>query len=133
MPQPGGALAGRKILVVEDNYLIAEHVRSVLVDEGCDVLGPAARVAQALDLTREAEAIDGAVLDVNLGEHLCFAVAAVLAERSVPFVFLTGYDDHRIIPAEYAARPVLPKPLDEGRLVAVVAALSEPPTTAKPC
>ena len=97
------------------------------------MLGPAARVAQALDLTREAEAIDGAVLDVNLGEHLCFAVAAALAERSVPFVFLTAYDDHRIIPAEYAARPVLPKPLDEGRLVAVVAALSEPPTTAKPC
>jgi|SRR5436190_250951 len=128
MQQPCGALAGRKILVVEDNYLIAEHVRSVLAEEGCDVLGPAARVAQALDLTRKAEAIDAAVLDINLGDHLCFPVAAALAARSIRFVFLSGYDDRSMIPAEFAASPTLPKPLDEGRLVAVVAALSEPPT-----
>jgi DNA-binding LytR/AlgR family response regulator len=120
-----GALAGRKVLVVEDNFLIAEHVRSVLLREGCEVLGPAARVAQALTLVRTAEALDGGLLDINLGEELCFPVAAALAERSVPWVFLTGYDGPAIVPAQFAERPLLPKPLDERRLIEVIKATIE--------
>jgi CheY-like chemotaxis protein len=123
MPQARGALNGRKILVVEDNYLIAEHVRRLLLHEGCDIVGPAGRLPQALEIVRRAEALDGGVLDINLDGQLCFPVAAALAERSVPFVFLTGYDDPAIIPAEFAKRPVLSKPLDEARLIEVAAAM----------
>ena len=117
---PHGALAGRKILVVEDNFLIAEHVCGLLEDEGCAVVGPAPRLAQALALVRSGTAMDGAVLDINLDGQRCFPVAAALAERGVPFVFLTGYDDRAIVPGEFASSPVLPKPLDERRLIEVV-------------
>lgn len=123
MPQTRGALHGRKILVVEDNYLIAEHVRSLLLQEGCDVVGPVAQLAQALTIAREEGALDGGVLDINLHGKLSFAVAAALAERSVPFVFLTGYDDRAIIPDEFAMRPVLTKPLDEAQLIELAAAM----------
>jgi CheY-like chemotaxis protein len=119
---PDSALAGRKILVVEDNFLIAEHLCSMLENQGCDVVGPVPRLAQALALVRSGEAIDGAVLDINLDGQLCFQAAAVLAERGVPFLFLTGYDDRAIVPGEFAARPVLSKPLDERRLIEMVAA-----------
>jgi CheY-like chemotaxis protein len=119
---PDGTLAGRKILVVEDNFLIAEHLCSVLEEQGCNVVGPAPRLAQALDLVRSGGAIDGAVLDINLGGQRCFQVAAALAERGVPFVFLTGYDERTIVPGEFAAWPVLSKPFDERRLIETVAA-----------
>jgi CheY-like chemotaxis protein len=119
---PGGTLAGRKILVVEDNFLIADHLCSVLEEQGCDVVGPAPQLAQALDLVRSGQALDGAVLDINLGGQLCFPVAAALAERGVPFVFLTGYNPRGIMPSEFAARPVLSKPVDAGRLIEVARA-----------
>ncbi len=123
MPQTRGALHGRKVLVVEDNYLIAEHVRSLLLNEGCDIVGPAARLAQAVEIARRAAALDGGVLDINLHGQLSFPVAAVLAERAVPFVFITGYDDPVIIPPEFSERPVMAKPLDERRLIELAAAL----------
>ena len=122
MPQSRGLLTGRKVLVVEDNFLIAEHVCSLLEQQGCDVLGPAPRLARALELVRVTRVIDGALLDINLNGELCFPAAAALAERAVPFAFLTGYDDRTIVPKEFAGRPVLPKPLDEQRLIEVIAA-----------
>jgi len=110
-------LNGLRILVVEDNFLVAENLRELLHARGCDVVGPAPRVDQALDLVSGRE-LDGAVLDVNLGGDDCFPIAAALRERDVPFVFLTGYDDNTLIPAEYRQAPRLSKPVDEGRLVA---------------
>jgi len=120
-----GALAGREVIVVEDNFLIAEHVRSVLLREGCEVVGAAARVAQALALVRAVEALDGGVLDINLGKELCFPVAAALAERSVPWVFLTGYEGRAIVPEQFAARPLLSKPVNDRRLLEVIKATIE--------
>ena len=123
MTQPtNGPLVGRKVLLVEDNFLIAEHVRELLMEAGCEVLGPASRLTQALDLIRSGAAIDGAVLDINLHGEFCFVAAAALRERGVPVVFLTGYDDRAIVPTEFAAWPVLSKPLDERRLIEVVVA-----------
>jgi CheY-like chemotaxis protein len=121
MSSDDGTLSGLRILVVEDNYLLAEHVRSMLLDHGCQVLGPASRVAAALVLVRSSGDIDGAVLDINLAGEKCFPVAAALLQRGVPFVFVSGYDDRGLIPTEFADVPALAKPADEGRLVATLA------------
>lgn len=107
MTLPAGALFGRKIMVVEDNYLVAEHVRDILVRRGCDVVGPAGHVSRALELINRTAILHGALLDINLGEEFCFPVAFTLLERAVPFVFLTGYDTRSIIPAPLASAPVL--------------------------
>src|SRR5689334_22591058 len=121
MPPARGALAGRVVLVVEDTYLIADLVCGVLEEDGCTVLGPAPRLAAGLELARGPETLDGALLDINLDGELCFPIARALAERSVPFVFLTGYD-RAVIPAEFSAVPLLIKPVDAGRLIEVARA-----------
>jgi len=86
------------------------------------VVGPAAQLGRALALVQAAAVLDGAVLDINLNGQFCFPAAAALLARSVPFIFLTGYDNRGIIPAEFAAAPVLPKSIDEGALIAIGAA-----------
>jgi DNA-binding LytR/AlgR family response regulator len=121
MPPPG-RLAGLKVLVVEDNYLIAEHVRSILDDQGCEVLGPVARVAAGLALIEHGPRPDCALLDVNLNGELCFPLARALAGDDVPVVLLTGYDDRAIIPEDFAPAAVLGKPLEHERLVGTLAA-----------
>lgn len=119
---PSGRLAGLKVLVVEDNYLIAEHVRSILDDHGCEVLGPVPQVAAGLALIERGPRPDCALLDVNLNGEMCFPLARVLAGDSVPVVFLTGYDDRAIIPPDFAPAAVLGKPLEDERLVGTLAA-----------
>jgi DNA-binding response OmpR family regulator len=121
MPSPSHeTLAGLKVLVVEDSYLIAEHVSDLLVQHGAEVVGPVARLASGLKLVEEGTPVDGALLDVNLDGELCFPIAAALARREVPFAFLTGYDDGDIIPHDFAAAPRLGKPLDEDRLIETI-------------
>jgi DNA-binding response OmpR family regulator len=93
------AAATLRILVVEDNFLVAETIAQALKDWGYIVVGPASNLASGLTLAREAE-IDGALLDVNLGGRYCFPIAIALRDRHVPFMFLTGYDDMTIIPPE---------------------------------
>jgi DNA-binding LytR/AlgR family response regulator len=115
-------LAGLKILVVEDSFLIAEQLSDLLAHYGCEVVGPVGRLASGLKLVEDGTAVDGAVLDVNLDGEFCFPIAAALARRAVPFVFLTGYDNGDIIPVAFAAAPRLGKPLDEDRLVRTLAA-----------
>ena len=104
--------------MVEDNFLVAEDLRELLTRRGCDVVGPAPRVAQGLSLVGEG-GLDGAVLDINLGSENCFPIAAALSERSVPFVFLTGYDDKTLVPVEFRGAPRLSKPVDESRLISI--------------
>jgi CheY-like chemotaxis protein len=90
--RPDGAADDRhlRVLVVEDEMLIAFMVQDMLQDLGHEAVGPAMRLDEALALARFA-AVDAAVLDVNLGEAKSFAVADVLRERGVPFIFATGY------------------------------------------
>src|SRR6516162_9942866 len=73
-------LSGVRILVVEDTLLIADLIADHLQDAGCDVIGPASRVARALALAAS-EPLDGALLDINLHGELCFPVADVLVDR----------------------------------------------------
>jgi CheY-like chemotaxis protein len=100
------ALQGVKVLVVEDEYLVAALMEDMLESAGCVVAGPIPRLAQALDAA-SSEACDVAVLDVNLAGERVYPVADILAQRNVPFVFVTGYG---VLPGEYANRPRLCKP-----------------------
>jgi CheY-like chemotaxis protein len=100
------ALQGVKVLVVEDEYLVATLMEDILESAGCVVAGPIPRLAQALDAA-SSEACDVAVLDVNLAGERVYPVADILAQRNVPFVFVTGYG---VLPGEYANRPRLCKP-----------------------
>ncbi|HEX6011198.1 MAG TPA: response regulator [Geminicoccaceae bacterium] len=87
-------LSGRRVLVVEDELIVAFLLEDMLAGLGCAVVGPAARVDQALALL-DAEAIDAALLDVNLNGHKSYPVADALAARGVPFVFSTAYHTDR--------------------------------------
>jgi len=112
-------LQGLRILVVEDMLLLAEVIVEELRDHGCRVVGPAARVGQALALATSAE-LDGALLDVNLAGERCFPVADELAKRSIPYAFLTGYSEGGI-PSEYQHAPRLVKPFQPDVLIDLVA------------
>jgi CheY-like chemotaxis protein len=84
-----------RVLVVDDEPLIAMMVEDWLVELACEPVGPVGSAADALALIAQ-ETLDGAILDVSLGGHDSFAVAAALRERAVPFVFATGYGRERI-------------------------------------
>lgn len=108
------AFSGRRVLVVEDEMIVAWLLDDMLVEFGCAVVGPATRVDQALAMIK-AEAIDAAVIDVNLNGRTSYPVADALATRGVPFVFSTGYDKGRLL-ANYRSRPVLQKPYQRAEL-----------------
>jgi CheY-like chemotaxis protein len=118
-------LAGRKVLVLEDEPVVAMLVEDMLVELGCIVVGPASRLDDALAMA-EREELDLAVLDINLGRVDSFPVAEILRQRSVPFIFATGYGD-RATP--FPAAPVVAKPYRADDLYAALqlaAAASSP-------
>ncbi|MCA1941781.1 MAG: response regulator [Caenispirillum bisanense] len=106
------SLDGRRILVVEDEFLIADDLCDGLAARGAVVVGPAPTVGSALELVGRATRLDGAVLDINLGGEPVFPVAEALLKRRVPFLFTTGYDAFHIPPrfatAERYMKPVKP-------------------------
>lgn len=112
-------LKGKRILVVEDEALIAVMVEDMLAEMGAEVVGPAATIEQALALAA-AEAIDGAVLDVNVRGERIDPVAEVLAERGVPMLFATGYGEVRL--ASGATATVIDKPYTQEKLARGLAA-----------
>lgn len=115
----GSLVAGLRLLVVEDEALVAMLIEDLLRDLGCTVIGPVGSVVRALDLLRR-EALDGALLDVNLGDgEWSYPVADALAARGVPFVFLTGYGQGDVNP-RHAATGVLQKPLAPATLARVL-------------
>ena len=119
------SLANKRLLLVEDEYLIATDLAWAIEQAGAEVVGPAGSVEDALALVREAGGrLDGAVLDVNLRGERVFPVADALAAKGVPFLFATGYDAS-LIPAHYAKVPRHEKPVDRARLLRQVAALVE--------
>jgi len=108
-------LAGRRILVVEDEMMIAMLVEDMLLDLGCSVVGPVHALADALDLARSEPGLDAALLDVNLAGQLVFAVADALREKGVPAIFSTGYGDAGLRDIDRGS-PVLQKPFRAGDL-----------------
>ena len=117
-------VSGRRVLVVEDEMIVAWLLEDLLAELGCVIVGPAASVKQALAMI-EAEAIDVAVLDVNLNGEMSYPLADVLAARGVPFVFVTGYDRNRILD-RYRTFPVMQKPFHRSELSDTLAELLAP-------
>jgi CheY-like chemotaxis protein len=115
-PMPSSSLQGRCILVVEDDFVLAEDIRDELEDLGAEVLGPVARVGAALDLLSAEGQPDAAILDINLAGEMVFPVADRLMSRGVPFVFVTGYS-HAALPRAYAQIGCVEKPVNMQMLV----------------
>jgi DNA-binding LytR/AlgR family response regulator len=102
-------LAGKRILIVEDEFLVAEETRSSLKRYGVDVVGPVANVAEGIGLVDGGQ-IDAAILDIRLEGEVVFPLADLLEERSIPFVFATGVDPS-IIPGRYSGYVICEKPM----------------------
>jgi CheY-like chemotaxis protein len=103
-----------RVLVVEDEPLVAMLVEAFLEDLGCEIAGTAARLEDALEKAR-ALMMDLAVLDVNLAGSMSYPVAKILKLRNVPFVFATGYGMAGL-PKELHAAPVISKPFRQEQL-----------------
>lgn len=115
-------LNGVSVLIVEDEYLIAEHLAKGLAKLGATIVGPVSSVAEALLLIAVTSEIDVAVLDVNLRGEMGFSVADALEARRVPFAFATGYSE--LVPAgRYPGAPLLPKPAHTDRIARTIAPL----------
>jgi CheY-like chemotaxis protein len=119
----------RRILVVEDDFLVATLLAEILDSAGLEVVGPVAHLAAALDAAAS-EDFDLAVLDVNLGGQTVYPVAEVLDARRVPFVFVTAYS-RDALPSVFCGRPHLGKPFARKELIGTVARLIAPAAEAE--
>ena len=111
-----------RVLVAEDEYMLADELEMQLVDAGAIVLGPIGTIEEAVDLIRSERKIDGAILDVNLAGEMIFPVADLLIERGVPFVFTTGYDAS-IIPSHLKHVVRCEKPINIVRITQAIGRL----------
>jgi len=112
----------RRILVVEDELAVGLHLQDILRRLGFTVLGPVARLDQALRVART-ESIDAALLDINLSRgDLSYPAARVLAERGIPFAFVTAYY-RSALDEEFAGHAVIAKPFASSDVEGCVRAL----------
>jgi two-component SAPR family response regulator len=102
---------GKRILVVEDDYLIVTEMVQELQARGADVIGPIADLGKAFERLDALSGIEGAILDINLQGQLVYPLADELMRRGLPFVFATGYDNSTI-PERYASIRRFMKPVD---------------------
>lgn len=123
-------LSGRRILVVEDESMVAWALEDMLADLGCTVVGSAARVDQALAMVAT-HAFDAAVLDINLNGEGSYPIADALISRGLPFVFSTGYNQSSL-PAAYSDLPFMQKPLERSRLSTALTKLLSPGLPVQP-
>jgi two-component sensor histidine kinase/DNA-binding response OmpR family regulator len=114
-----------RVLLVEDEALVAMMMQDVLEDLGCTIIGPYRTLGSAVEAAKEEE-VDLALLDINLGEELVYPAAEILADRNVRFVFLTGYDNEHV-DARFRYAPVLQKPFDREALQRVLTESSAVP------
>jgi CheY-like chemotaxis protein len=106
-------LPGLRILVVEDEMLVAMLLEDMLTSLGCQVIGPVGSVSSALRLV-DSERLEAAVLDVNLGSEMVYPVADVLEAARIPYVFITGYGPTGLA-GVYRDHPTIQKPFHPDR------------------
>lgn len=109
VPSHAPGLTQPRVLLVEDQALIAMEFEALLADQGCSVVGPFASVEAAMSAATH-EPLDGAVLDVHLVDELSFPLAFMLRSRGVPFIFVTGLS-RSLLPPDLANAPVITKPV----------------------
>jgi DNA-binding NtrC family response regulator len=108
-------LAGQRILVAEDEGLIALELERILEDFGCEVVGPLATVDEVLENAKRG-GFDGALLDVNLRGRQIFEIMPALQKLGLRLIITSGYDDVTLFPAPFRAMPRIAKPFDERQL-----------------
>ena len=115
------SLKGLRVLLVEDEGMVSMMIETYLEELGCDVVGSAARLNDALEKARTLQ-LDAAVLDVNLAGHLSYPVAELLLARGVSVIFSTGYGAEGL-PAGWRDFPVLSKPFKADQLAEALSAV----------
>jgi len=110
-PQQTG-IEGRRVLIVEDESLVAMLLETILEDMGCAPVGPASTVDEGVRLAQGEPELSCALLDVNVAGTTVFPVADALKARGVPFVFSTGYGEGGL-PDEWRGHPTIQKPFTE--------------------
>ena len=114
--RPARALQGRRILLVEDDYVLAQALKADLEAQGAEVLGPVPDLESARDLLVSCHAPDAALLDINLSGELVYPLADALRGLGIVVAFITGYGAWAV-PRVYAHVPRFEKPVDPSRLV----------------
>jgi PAS domain S-box-containing protein len=104
----------RRVLLVEDEALVAMMIQECLTEYGHSVVGPISRAADALAAARQGE-FDAAILDINLSDGMAYPVAEILSQRGVPFAFVTGYEADTV-DERFSKVPVLQKPIERQML-----------------
>ena len=111
-----------RVLLVEDNFIIALDLAGLVREAGADPIGPVASVGEALREI-EAGAVEAAILDFNLGEENALAIAERLERQAIPFAFATGYSADDVLPPGRPEVPVLAKPYSAAEVRSVVESL----------
>jgi CheY-like chemotaxis protein len=114
------ALHGRRILVIEDDYLVAIVLGDLLEEAGAQVIGPIGEIDEAVTFIKDnSTAFDSAVLDVNLHGRKSYPIADALVAQHICFVFTTGYGAEALDEA-YRCYPRCEKPINEEKLIAAL-------------
>ena len=116
-------LGNFRILVVEDEYLLADELLGNLEEAGAIVVGPVGTIADALEIIDAETRVDMAVLDANLQGEMAFPVAERLEKRGIPYLFTTGYDAS-IIPYRFEKVERLEKPISSVKLYKALALIA---------
>lgn len=123
------SLKGRRVLVVEDEALVAVLIEEALTSAGATIMGPFSAVAPSMAAIA-AEPPEVAILDLNLAGESSLPVADDLVARGVPIIFASGYGSAGL-PPRYRERPMLAKPYDPAELLLAVVGVLEAPQRAK--
>jgi CheY-like chemotaxis protein len=125
LPPDHLSIEGLRVLVVEDEPIVALDLQDILEDAGATVIGPANTLNQALELIAN-NSLDCAVLDVRLGEETSFSAARLLAEKDIGWVFYTGNADEVALRNDWPSCTVISKPVRPDQLIAAIAISSQP-------
>lgn len=113
----------KRVLVLEDNFIIAMEAEDILRTLGVETVDIATNVAQAKQFVEE-HAFDFALLDVNLGSETSFDFANILVSRDTPFGFVSGYGESAMFPGSHRDRPRITKPFNETSMSQLLASVS---------